>query len=117
MFLQKVKKLSENERIMIPANIHTSPHNKVFSFDNLLAIFGVIGDTTAKAINGKLVNKLTLQYANPISSFIIPTTGPTDVIAGLKLIATRIMPAMSKKAYNDFGFTFDVCNTNNSYLL
>ena len=61
MFLQIVRIPIENERTMIPANIHTSPHNKVFSFDNLLAIFGVIGETTAKAINGKLVNKLTLQ--------------------------------------------------------
>src|SRR5699024_12278516 len=50
-----------------------------------LASFGAIGEIIAKAIKGKLVIIPALQLANPISSRIVPSKGPTEVIAGLKL--------------------------------
>src|SRR5699024_219752 len=50
-----------------------------------LASFGAIGEIIAKAIKGKLVIIPALQLANPISYRIVPSKGPTEVIAGLKL--------------------------------
>src|SRR5699024_11651461 len=48
-------------------------------------VFGIIAEIYEKAIKGKLVIRPALQLANPIWSRTVPSKGPTEVIAGLKL--------------------------------
>ncbi len=93
---KKIKNTIEMDRKQMPKISMNNPRTNVISFDNLLANFGAIGDIIAKAINGKLVRKAILQFEKPISSRIIPINGPTDVIAGRKLNATKITPTNNR---------------------
>src|SRR5699024_2546258 len=82
----------EIERNPIPAISTVNPIIKAHAFVTFLPNRGARGDIMAKAINGKLVRSATLQFENPTSSLMVPSRGPTDVIAGRKLNAMRITP-------------------------
>lgn len=91
--MQNVPKNKKNtieiDRKLIPITKINNPIVKVNSFVSLFANLGAIGETSIKAIKGKLVSNATFQLENPTSSRIVPIKGPTDVIAGRKLNATN----------------------------
>src|SRR5699024_1509043 len=90
------RKFIGNVRMVIPNTSKAKPITKVSSVDIFLAMLAVNGDKIAKAIKGKLIIKATFQFSNCKSSRMSPITGPTDVIAGLKLKATRIILIINK---------------------
>jgi len=93
----------EIDRIEIPAMIKSNPITIARSLVNFLASFGTIGDIKAKAIKGRLVNRPAVPLEILMSSLIKPINGPTDVIAGRKLNATKTIPIINTRFCNVLG--------------
>src|SRR5699024_5470353 len=73
----------------------TRPKTSARSFVYRCHKLGTSGDIKEKASIGKLVKIPALQFDKPTTSRIEPITGPTDVIAGRKLNATKTIPSTS----------------------
>src|SRR5699024_10026584 len=89
------KKAHDTERTRMPIVNQTRPKTVARSCVYRCANLGTSGDIKEKAIGGKLVKIPALQFDKPASSRIEPITGPTDVIAGRKLNATKTIPSTS----------------------
>jgi hypothetical protein len=55
-----------------------------------------MGDRTAKDNSGSVVKKPAMPFVKSVSERIELINGPTDVIAGLKLKAINMIPAINK---------------------
>src|SRR5699024_7335894 len=104
------KAIIDMERTAIPPRSNTNPITRAYSFVTRLPILATSGDMIANAIKGKLVNKPTLQLDRPISSRIIPSNGPTEVISGRKLIGTSMITVNNNMRCHPLTFSYDNCS-------
>src|SRR5699024_277929 len=88
------------ERMPTATKSKTIPNKTARSFPIRRPIFGASGLTTANAMSGRLVISPALQFSRYMSSRMVPSNGPTEVIAGLRLKPATIMAIK----YNTFLF-------------
>src|SRR5699024_7515503 len=72
------------ERMPTAMKSKTIPNKTARSFPMRRPIFGASGLTTANAMSGRLVISPALQFSRCMSSRMVPSSGPTEVIAGLR---------------------------------
>lgn len=89
-------KVTGIDLIQIPTVNRDNPNKIALVSPKVLDILGAIGEKIAKAIKGRLVIVPALQLSRSSSSRIFPNSGPTEVIAGRRLIPIIIIAIIYK---------------------
>ena len=105
----KTNKRIAVERNNIPIINKHKPNKMALSLPILKESRGAKGEMRENAIRGILVKKATIPFDIFKSSRIIPSNGPTDVIAGRKLKAIKITPKINRPVFIGFFLNISLC--------
>jgi len=92
----KIAMIDSVERMKIPAVKMIKAAKMDTSFPKRIPILGAANEKTANDKRGIEVSMPAALLVIPVVSLIIGTSGPTDVMAGLKLKAINNIPAIKK---------------------